>query len=275
MPYRYAHYVLLGMIPLIGLAFWPFYFSQLGENPLSSHVHGVTGMAWFVLLMLQSWAIHSRRNALHRVAGKSSFVLFTLFLVGGFMALHAMARGVGAGQNPFIAMHGPGLALQDLLAVLAFAGLYYGALRHRRSVQLHARFMLATPLLLLTPVFGRLFEAHVPGLSITSLETMHLFSYSLHLANWLTLGCALLLYATAPKHGWPFLLVAAIVVLQSISYQWLGFTAWWREVYISLAGLPVAVPVALGLVAGLGIVYVGWVGPRPKAGQRPQLEPAQ
>jgi hypothetical protein len=274
MPYPYAHFVLLGLVPLIGLAFWPFYFSQLAENPVSSHVHGVTGMAWFLLLMLQSWAIHGRRVALHRLAGKSSFVIFTLFLVGGLMALHSMARGVGAGENPFVAVHGPGLGIQDLLAMAAFAGLYFGALRSRRTVQLHARYMLATVLLLLAPIFGRLFEAHVPALTITGPETMHLFTYSLHLANAVALAAALALYASAPRHGWPFLFVAGVVVLQSFGYQWLGASPWWRELYASLGGLPVAFPVLLGIAAGVMIVWLGLGGARPKSGRQPLVEPA-
>lgn len=274
MPYPYAHWVLLALIPLIGLAFWPFYFSRLGENPLALHVHGVTGTAWFLLLILQSWAIHHRRIALHRLAGQSSFILFALFLVGGLLALHSMARGVAAGANPFIAVHGPGLGTLDLLAVTTFAGLYFFALRNRRTVQLHARYMLATPLLLLAPIFGRLFEAHVPGLTITGPESMHLFNYSLHLANAVALAAALALYASAPAHGRPFLVVAAVVVVQSAAFQWLGPTPWWREIYASLGNLPAAIPVLLGLAAGIVIVWLGLGGARPKPGRRPLVEPA-
>lgn len=274
MPYPRAHYFLLALIPLIGLAFWPFYFSRLGESPLGRHVHGVTGTAWFLLLILQSWAIHHRRVALHRLAGRSSFILFTLFLVGGLMALHSMAQRVASEANPFIAVHGPGLGALDVLAVTTFAWLYFGALRNRRTMQLHARYMLATPLLLLASIFGRLFEAHIPGLTVTGPENMHLFNYSLHLANVVALTAALAMYASAPAYGRPFLVVATVVVLQSAAFQWLGAAPWWRAFYASLGSLPAAVPVVLGLTAGIAIVWSGWTGARPKAGQRPLPEPA-
>jgi hypothetical protein len=275
MPYPYAHYVLLGMIPLIGLAFWPFYFSRIGEVPYAQHVHAVTAIGWFVLLILQSWAIHNRKVGLHRRLGRSSFVIFPLFLVGGLMVLQTMAQATVAGFNPFMGVYGPALGLLDILAVATFAFLYYSALKTRSTVQLHARYMLGTLLLLLSPIFARLLAQHIPALQIAGPADMPLFLYSVQLANVMALAVALALYAQAPRYGRPFLLVAAVIALQAIGFQWLGFTAWWREVYTSLAGLPVAVPVALGLIAGCGIVYLGWVGPRPKAGQRPHLEPAQ
>jgi hypothetical protein len=274
MPYPHAHYVLMAIVPLIGLAFWPSYFSRLGDSSLAQHVHGATGLAWFLWLVLQSWAIHNRRVELHRRAGKSSVVLFVLFMVGGLLVLHSMALGVAAGQNPFMVVHGPGLGVLDLLALTTFAGLYCGALRHRRSVQLHARYMLATPLLLLAPIFARLFQAHVPGLAITGPETMHLFVYSLYLANALALVAALVLYATAPRHGRPFLVVAAVVVLQSAAYHWLGTAPWWRATYAWFGSLPTVVPVALGLLAGVAIIRFGLATPRPKGGRRPHPQPA-
>jgi hypothetical protein len=275
MPYPYAHYFLVALIPLIALAFWPFYFSRLGEVPYAQHVHAVTAIGWFFLLILQSWAIHNRNVWLHRRLGRSSFVLFPLFLVGGLLVLHAMAQGTLAGLNPFIGMYGPALGLIDILAVGTFAFLYYSALKTRSTVQLHARYMLATPLLLLSPIFARLLAQHIPALQIAGPADMPLFIYSVQLANAIALAVALALFASAPRHGRPFLLVAAVIALQAIGFQWLGFTAWWREVYTSLADLPVAVLVALGLIAGFGIVYLGFVGPRPKAGRRPQLEAAQ
>ena len=274
MPYARAHYFLAALLPLIGLAFWPFYFSRLAESPLAIHAHGVTASAWLLLLILQSWAIHHRRTDLHRAAGRASFILFPLFLVGGLMVLHTMARALAAAANPFQDAFGAGLGAHDLLAVATFAWLYYSALRQRRNVQLHARCMLATPLLLLAPIFSRVFVDHVPGLKITGPETLSLFTASLYLANALTLAVALALYAGAPRFGRPFLVVAVMVLLQCASFGWLNGSPAWRAFYGSLGSLPVAVPVVLGLLAGTAIVWWGWRGPQPKGGRRPLPETA-
>lgn len=44
------------------VAFWPGYFSVLGEVPWQFHLHGVTATAWMLLLVFQSWGIAGRRN---------------------------------------------------------------------------------------------------------------------------------------------------------------------------------------------------------------------
>lgn len=146
---------------------------------------------------------------------------------------------------------GPGLGALDALSVIAFAGLYFAALRNRGQVQLPARYLLVTPLLLLAPNFTRLFVGHVPGLAINGPEDMVRFVYSLHLANAIALAMAVTLYAR------PFLVAAALIVLHRIAFQWLGFAPWWREFYASLGSLPTAVPVALRLAAGVAIVNLG------------------
>ena len=40
MPYRNAHYYLLGLMVLTGLAFWPSYFSVLPSASFAIHAHG-------------------------------------------------------------------------------------------------------------------------------------------------------------------------------------------------------------------------------------------
>lgn len=266
MPYPHAHWVLLALVPAIGVAFWPGYFSRLGEASLAHHVHGLTGSAWILLLMLQSWAIHNRRFALHRAAGHSSLLLFSLFLVGGLMALHAMATGFAAQAHPFAVRFGARLGLFDAIAVTTFAWLYHGALRHRRNVQRHARYLLATPLLLLAPIVSRLLTQFVPFFAIAGPEDLGVFFVNLHVSNSVAMAGALLLYLSAPRYGKPFLVVAAVALLQSVAFQWLAETSAWQTLFAALAGVPLTVAVAVALLAGACLAYTGWTGPR---GTRP------
>src|SRR5688572_1810979 len=148
MPYRHAHYYLLLLFPLTGLAFWPNYFSKLAASPVAFHLHGMTASLWILLLAFQSWSIHRRRNALHRTVGLASFALFPFFVTGGLLVIQTMAVKFGGRVDPFYTAFGARLGLIDMVSSLAIPGLFYMALKRRRKVHLHARYMLA-PILFL------------------------------------------------------------------------------------------------------------------------------
>jgi hypothetical protein len=257
MPYPRAHFFLMVLIPLIGLAFWPEYFARLGDAPWAIHVHGFTAMLWVLMLISQSWAIHSGRRALHRATGRSSFVLVPVFFAGSFLVLQSMAQRTFGG-HPFYEAFGAGLGAIDLLAVLFFAGFYYAALRHRRQVQLHSRYMLATVLLLATPIATRLLVGFVPPLRIAGAEDMHLFPIAVHLGNAIALAIAAALYFQGRQHGRPFLLAAAFLVLSSVSFQWFAATAPWQAVFRGMGGLPTGVLIAMGLLLGALVLWRGF-----------------
>lgn len=265
MPYPRAHYYLLLLIPLVGLAFWPGYFSRLDEAPLAFHLHGITASLWMLLLITQSWAIHGRRRALHRALGRTSIVLVPLFLVGGFLVLKSMSQQT-YGEHPFFQVFGAGLGLIDLLAVLFFAAFYAAALRYRRRVQLHARYMIATILLLTMPIGTRVLNAYVPGFRIEGPEDMYLFAVALHLSNAVGLLFALGLYLQDRAHGRPFLLVMAFMAASGIGFQWLAEMAPWQGLFRLLGELPSGAMVLLGLVLAAGALWRGLGGAPPSAG---------
>ena len=268
MPYPRAHYYLMVLLPLVGLAFWPGYFARLGETPWAIHLHGVTAMLWVLMLVSQAWAIHSGRRALHRATGRSSFLLVPVFFAGGFLVLQTMSRRTFGG-HPFYEVFGAGLGALDLLAVLFFAGFYYAALRNRRRVQLHARYMLATVLLLATPIASRVLNGYVPGLRIEGPEDMHLFVVGVHLGNAMGLAIALGLYLQARRHGLPWLLAAAFLVMSSISFQWLAAAGPWQAVFRGIGELPATLLVALGLLLGAILLWLGLRPPLPDSGRGP------
>lgn len=270
MPYPRAYLYLMGLVPLVGLAFWPGYFARLGETPWAIHLHGVTAMLWVLMLISQAWAIHSGRRALHRATGRSSFLLVPVFFAGGFLVLQSMSQRTFGG-HPFFEVFGAGLGALDLLAVLFFAGFYYAALRNRRRVQLHARYMLATVLLLATPIASRVLNSYVPGLRIEGPEDMHLFVVGVHLGNAIALAIALVLYLQARRHGLPWLLAATFLVVSSISFQWLAASGVWQAVFRGIGQLPSLVLVALGLVLGVLVLWRGLRPLPPGTGQGPRV----
>lgn len=257
MPYRHAHWYLLLLFPLTGLAFWPAYFSKFASAPSAFHVHGLTASLWIALLAFQSWTIHRRRNALHRSAGLGSFALFPFFFVGGLLVIQTMAVKFGSGADPFYAAFGARLAAVDALSSLAIPCFFYMALRRRRKVHLHARYMLAPILFLLGPILSRLMPI-LPPLAIAGPQDFHHFGYALHLANALAVAVAALLWLSAPKFGRPWLVAAGLVAAQSLLFETVGRMGAWEAAVAAMASVPTPLVVSLGLIAAAGIVWAGW-----------------
>ncbi len=261
MPYRHAHWYLLLLFPLTGLAFWPNYFGKLADSPYAFHVHGATASLWIALLAFQSWSIHRRRNALHRSAGLASLALFPLFIAGGLLVIQTMAVKFAAGSDPFYDVFGARLGAIDALSSAAMPFLFYLALKERRKVHLHARYMLAPVLFLLPPILSRLMPA-LPPLAIAGPADFHRFGYGVHIADALAVALAAALYLHAPKWGRPWLVVGALVAAQSLAFETLGRTAAWERLFEAIGSVPTALVATLGLAAGAAAAWAGWAAGR-------------
>ncbi len=260
MPYRHAHWLLLALFPLAALAFWPNYLSQVGSAPFEFHAHGVTASLWLMLLAAQSWTIHHGQRALHRTMGTFSLVLFPLFLAGGVGIFIGMARRYIAG-SPFHAMYAPNLAWLDVVAVGGVAYLFYEALRQRRKVHPHSRYLLATALFLLPPILGRL-SPILPGLSVAGPQDYWKLGYGFQIANAVTAAIAFGLAMHSGKHGRPFFLAGMLTLLAAVLFQTIGAMVWWENLFARAAVLPI-LPFALAAaLGGAAIGYAGWVAGR-------------
>jgi uncharacterized membrane protein YozB (DUF420 family) len=256
MPYRNAHYWVLLLLPLTALAFWPSYFGDLSAAPYAFHVHGVTATLWILLLVVQSWSIHEKKNGLHRRIGYASFVLFPFFFVGGLLVIRTMAEKVRAGGNPFYDTFGAQLGTVDAISSAAILFLFTMALRTRRKVHLHARYMLATIFFLIPPILSRLLPA-LPPFAISGPQDFHRFAWGVHLSLGLTILLALYLARRAPRHGRPWLIFAGVVVAQAAAFELSASPAWERS-FAALAGLPLPLVVSLGFFAATLAIWAGW-----------------
>ena len=260
MPYRHAHWYLLGLFPLAALAFWQGYLSQIGTASFEFHAHGVTASLWLVMLAAQSWSIHRGRRQWHRTAGTFSLALFPLFLAGGAGIFIGMARRYVEG-SPFHAMYAPNLAWLDVVAVAGVAYFFYEALRQRRKVHPHARYLLATAIFLLPPILGRL-SPILPGLSVAGPQDFWKLGIGFQIANAVTAAIAFGLAIHSGKHGRPFFLAGMLTLLAAILFQTVGATGWWEGIYARAADLPAAPFALAAALAGAAIGYAGWVAGR-------------
>ena len=264
MPYRHAHWFVLALFPLAAFAFWPNYLSKFTSSPMQFHAHGITASLWLILLAAQSWTIHHRQRPLHRTMGTLSLLLFPLFLVGGAGIYIGMAQRFAEAASPFYTLYAPRLAWLDMVGVGGLAYSFYEALRQRRKVHPHARYMLATVTFLLPPIFGRLMA--IP-LGVTGPADFRKLGIGFQIANALTALLALALAAHSGRHGRPLLQAGILTLAAALLYQFVGPLAAWQRIYTLSAQLP---PLPLAVAAGIGgaaVGYAGWT-----AGRRTQAQ---
>lgn len=222
------------------------------------------------MLICQAWLAHRRVFSAHRMIGRTSFLLMPLFLSGGLLVLKTMAVGAGPDGNPLMQVYGARLGIFDALALTGFAALYAAAIANRRHVQLHARYMLATALLLLAPVLTRAGPALVPALRPQSLDDLPMFGQIVQGSNFVVLAVALALAFASGRYGRPYTAVALLTAMQIVAFQWLGGLPWWRESYLGLARLSDGVLIASGLACGglvIGLAFASaWFTPGGSAG---------
>lgn len=260
MPYRHAHWWILGLFPFAGLAFWQSYLSTIGTASLEFHTHGITAALWLALLALQSWSIHHGNVALHRLSGRSSMFLFPLFVAGGAGIFLGMAQRYVDG-SPFHAMYAPRLAWLDVTAVGGFAFCYFQALKWRRKAQIHSRYMLATALFLLPPIFGRL--SGIP-LGVRGPEDFSKLEVGFQAANLMAAGIGLWLALRPVQHGKPFLQAAGFILLGALLFQTVGTWPAWEALVASVVHLPTAALTFAAATAGVAVAWAGWA-----AGKKP------
>ncbi|NNE06363.1 MAG: hypothetical protein HKN15_11630 [Xanthomonadales bacterium] len=161
--FRTAFYWFIVLALILVAGFWKSYFSRLGAiDHLTHHFHAVAMLGWMALLIAQSWLIRNRKNALHRSLGKLSFIVAPAVVISGFMVtFYSQATARNPQAEPTVAIFWFGL----FLAVL-FATLYIQAIRHRKNMKLHARFMIATAWVFLLPGLARALGQYIAPLGI-------------------------------------------------------------------------------------------------------------
>ena len=169
-----------------------------------------------------------------------------------------------AQADPFYRLFGARLGTIDLISSLGIPWLFMMALRTRRKVHLHARYMLGTVFFLFGPILSRLAPA-LPPLAITGPADFHRFGYGVHLANGAAVLLALILYQRAPKHGRPWLAVAGLIALQSLAFETIGRSAGWESLFTAVGRMPTPLVASLGFALAVAATWAGWsaVPPAP------------
>lgn len=220
------YFILLLATAFVG--FFPSYYSRLGQASFTHHFHGIMATLWMLLLIGQAWLMRQRAVKLHRAIGKSSIFLVVLFAASGLMIVHDMITRDGGFARAF----GARLALLDTIAVFYFVFAYSMAIRHRRDIQLHARYMASTAILLLPPAAGRIIGGMI-------LPPPPSFEMAFHLSFMLTELVVLALIVHDRSTGKlrpPYLILLAVTLVQHASFEimhrlgaWQSLLTWIRS----------------------------------------------
>src|SRR5690348_14275117 len=166
MPYSQARYLMLMVIGVLIVGFWPSYFAVTTTVPWQFHAHGVAASLWVLTVTAQTWTAHSKRQLpLHRAVGKASLFLFP-FLTGGLAAIISRQGMDYVANDPVNLLDGPGFLTGTMVALAAYVVVYYRALKYRRKVWVHAGYMLSTPLILFESPFSRLMGLYIPRFQV-------------------------------------------------------------------------------------------------------------
>ncbi|WP_156255854.1 hypothetical protein [Sandarakinorhabdus oryzae] len=265
MPYRQAHWYVGLVLAVILAGFWASYWSPIRAVPLAFHVHALSSCTWLTLLIVQSVAIHRRSNALHKQLGLASLALFPVMILGFMMIIDVSARHFAAAKNPFSVYLGPSFGIGMLLAIGAYLTLFYLALKHRRTVRLHAGYMLATPLILFESPFSRVIGEFLPWLNIINSKGPQNVLDTIVVGDGIAILFALGLYAMNRKHGAPWLVASAFMATQAVAMWFAPFMPELATAFGAYAQIPFGLTASAGIAAG---ALAGWLGWRAGGGGR-------
>jgi hypothetical protein len=258
MPYKHAHYFVGFVLLVIMAGFWASYFAPFATVPLAFHVHAVTASSWLLLLIVQHLSIHRRANSFHRQLGKASFVLFPLLMLGFAMIVTVSAERFAAAESPAILHNGPAFGIGMVIAMAGYCTLFYLALKNRRSVRLHAGYMLATPLILFESPFSRVIGMYVPWMNVIGSDGPHAVLDTIVIGNALAAALALSLYLLDRKSGGPWLVALFFLMLQSLAMWFSPVIPGLRSSFTAYATFPEGLTLAVGLTMGVAAAGLGW-----------------
>lgn len=145
--YRNIGFIFLLFIPLTFLGFYKTYFvlspEFVGTVDAFTHIHAFIASLWITLLIVQPLLIRSKNFSLHRTFGKISYLVFFALILS---FIPQMIKEYGKGLFPLNASF-------DIVLLMLF---YILAIKHKKDVVLHMRYMIAIALIFVGPALGRI-----------------------------------------------------------------------------------------------------------------------
>jgi hypothetical protein len=166
--YHNLGYWFLLFIVLAFAGFYHTYFTKLLDikTPII-HIHFLLMGLWILMLVVQPFLIKYKKLGSHRLLGKISYILVPLVLLSAWLLARSeyhrkiarLTEAASAGLNnlsEFEILKKASTNPATIVALFVFATFYLLAIWYRKQSAKHARYMLATALILLGPTVDRI-----------------------------------------------------------------------------------------------------------------------
>jgi len=145
--YKNIGFIFLLLIPM---AVWGFYKSYIIQSPEINvridgyiHLHAAIASVWIGLLISQPLLIRFKKYQTHRFFGKVSYIIFPLLILSFVPLITRNYNGLTSVINPVF----------DATLLLVF---YPLAIKNKKNVAVHMRFMIAITLIFIGPTLARI-----------------------------------------------------------------------------------------------------------------------
>ncbi len=219
--YKNIWILFLSVLVVIFLGFYKTYFGILDsfeEISTALHLHTLLFLFWFAMLFIQPYLIRKKKFRLHRIIGKSSYILVPLLVISVFfVAKQQYIRDIGLmSRDQCIAN-----LIVPLPQIALFVGFYIMSIVHRKNVGFHVRYIVSATLVLIGPGIGRFF---ILGLGLTFQEAV---MASFLVTELVALG--LILYdrknGNNPK---PYVILLGLFIFTHIAWFFLPQSVLWQ-----------------------------------------------
>lgn len=198
-------YYLVGVLLLVFLGFWASYFAKFFDSSLIYscyfHFQTVIVLLWMVVLITQPILIRNKKFAIHRVIGKSTYLLFPLIIISVVLLVHS--RIPYYKKNIEMEIFIP---FKDLFTLSVAYGI---AIINQRKIEIHARGMIATGIIFIEPALARFNFRTFDGIS-----NYPMFPYVVTVSFMYLILVFLIIAERKQKSGrWVFPLILGLLIL--------------------------------------------------------------
>lgn len=227
--YNNSHYIFIGLAIICFMGFYKTYFGSIASFSSTKfvvHCHTITITIWLFILIIQPIFIIQKKIAIHKLSGRLTYYLFPFIIIFMLLMEKSLYQKLefehSPHQNNLAGLFGP------FTNTLPFALFYLLALKYKKDVGVHARYMVGTGLMLLSSGLWRIFH-----------RWFHLdIGISFEYALWITIFVIVAFtvydkWKGFPLKSNPFTLIALIHLVTnvlSISFPhttyWQAFSQW-------------------------------------------------